>query len=105
MRAVLRRSNGPRASAAGRADLEMDLASRVVTVGGDAVQLSAKEYDLLVVLAEEPERVSKKEELVRNVWGFRSLGRGRRLRGTVDEAARCARSRSPLPLGSSRLLP
>jgi hypothetical protein len=39
------------------------------------VQLSAKEYELLVALAEDPERVFKKEELLRNVWGFRSLGR------------------------------
>jgi hypothetical protein len=26
-------------------------------------------------LAEDPERVFKKEELLRKVWGFRSLGR------------------------------
>jgi hypothetical protein len=37
------------------------------------VQLSAKEYELLVALAEDPERVFKKEELLRDVWGFRSL--------------------------------
>ncbi len=30
-------------------------------------------YDLLVALAEEPERVFHKEELLRDVWGFRSL--------------------------------
>jgi DNA-binding response OmpR family regulator len=43
------------------------------------VQLSAKEYELLVALAEDPERVFKKEELLRNVWGCRSLGRTRTL--------------------------
>jgi hypothetical protein len=32
-------------------------------------------YELLVALAEDPERVFKKEELLRNVWGFLSLGR------------------------------
>jgi len=79
MRAVLRRSNSPRHSRLTVRDLEIDLASRVVTVGGEAVQLSAKEYELLVALAEDPERVSKKEELLRNVWGFRSLGRTRTL--------------------------
>jgi DNA-binding response OmpR family regulator len=79
MRAVLRRSNGPRHPRLTVRDLEIDLASRVVTVGGVAVQLSAKEYDLLVALAEDPERVFKKEELLRNVWGFRSLGRTRTL--------------------------
>jgi DNA-binding response OmpR family regulator len=79
MRAVLRRANGPRHERLAVRDLEIDLASRVVTVGGEAVQLSAKEYELLVALAEDPERVFKKEELLRNVWGFRSLGRTRTL--------------------------
>jgi DNA-binding response OmpR family regulator len=74
MRAVLRRSNGPRHPRLTVRGLEIDLASRVVTLSGEAVQLSAKEYELLVALAEDPERVFKKEELLRNVWGFRSLG-------------------------------
>jgi DNA-binding response OmpR family regulator len=79
MRAVLRRSNGPRHARLAVCDLEIDLASRMVRVGGEQVQLSAKEYELLVALAEDPERVFKKEELLRNVWGFRSLGRTRTL--------------------------
>jgi DNA-binding response OmpR family regulator len=79
MRAVLRRSNGPRHAHLSVRDLEIDLASRVVRLGGEAVHLSAKEYELLVALAEDPERVFKKEELLRNVWGFRSLGRTRTL--------------------------
>jgi DNA-binding response OmpR family regulator len=74
MRAVLRRSTGPRHPRLAVCDLEIDLASRVVTVSGEPVQLSAKEYELLVALAEDPERVFKKEELLRNVWGFGSLG-------------------------------
>ena len=79
VRAVLRRSNGPRHARLAVCDLEIDLASRVVRVNGGHVQLSAKEYELLVALAEDPERVFKKEELLRNVWGFRSLGRTRTL--------------------------
>jgi DNA-binding response OmpR family regulator len=79
MRAVLRRSKGPRHSRLTVRDLEIDLASRVVRLAGEPVQLSAKEYELLVALAEDPERVFKKEELLRNVWGFRSLGRTRTL--------------------------
>jgi hypothetical protein len=62
MRAVLRRSNGPRHPRLTVRDLEIDLASRVVTLAGEAVQLSA--------LAEDPERVFKKDELLGNVWGF-----------------------------------
>jgi hypothetical protein len=60
MRAVLRRSNGPRHPRLTVRDLEIDLASRVVTVGGEPVQLSAKEYELLVALAEDPETSSKR---------------------------------------------
>jgi class 3 adenylate cyclase len=54
------------------------LASEDWPDGGAPVQLSAKEYELLIALAEDPERVFKKEELLRNVWGFRSLGRTHR---------------------------
>ena len=79
MRAVLRRAAGPRRTLLTVRDLEIDLASKTVRVAGGRVQLSAKEYDLLVALAEEPERVFRKEELLRNVWGFRSLGRTRTL--------------------------
>jgi len=75
MRAVLRRTSGPRHARLAVRDLEIDLAARIVTVGGEPVQLSAKEYELLVALAEDPERVFKKEDLLRDVWGFRSLGR------------------------------
>lgn len=50
-----------------------------MTVDGVGVVLAAKEYDLLVKLAGEPSRVFTKEQLLREVWGFRSLGRTRTL--------------------------
>ena len=79
MRAVLRRAAGPKRTVLAVRDLEIDLASRTVRLGRERVQLSAKEYDLLVALAQDPERVFSKEELLRTVWGFRSLGRTRTL--------------------------
>ena len=79
MRAVLRRATRPQHPRLAVRDLSVDLLSRVVRVGGVTVQLSAKEFDLLVALAEDPERVFRKEELLRDVWGFRSLGRTRTL--------------------------
>jgi len=45
-----------------------------VTVSGRAVALAQKEYELLLKLATEPLRVFTKEELLREVWGFVSLG-------------------------------
>jgi DNA-binding response OmpR family regulator len=79
MRAVLRRAARPCHPRLAVRDLEIDLAARLVRVGGVAVGLSAKEFDLLVALAEDPERVYRKEELLRDVWGFRSMGRTRTL--------------------------
>jgi len=79
IRAVLRRA-GPRSPGvieAGR--IRVDQATRVVTVAGRFVMLTGREYELLVMLAREPTRVFTKEELLRDVWGFRSVGRTRTL--------------------------
>ena len=59
--------------------LEVDPPSREVTVRGERVELSQKEFALLRALAAEPVRVFTKEELLRGVWGFRSLGATRTL--------------------------
>ena len=59
--------------------LELDPPSREVTVRGERVDLSQKEFALLRALAAEPVRVFTKEELLRGVWGFRSLGATRTL--------------------------
>jgi len=59
--------------------LELDPPSREVTVRGRRVALSQKEFALLRALATEPTRVFGKDELLRDVWGFRSLGTTRTL--------------------------
>ena len=46
---------------------------------GEPVALAGKEFELLVKLASDPHRVFTKEQLLREVWGFRSLGRTRTL--------------------------
>jgi DNA-binding response OmpR family regulator len=79
IRAVLRRVSQPASELVTVGDLLVDRAARRVMVGGTAVALAAKEYDLLVKLASEPGRVFTKEQLLRDVWGFRSLGRTRTL--------------------------
>jgi DNA-binding response OmpR family regulator len=78
MRAVLRRVNGhfDGITAGG---IQVDCLARTVTVDGERVALGGKEYELLVKLAREPLRVFTKEELLREVWGFRALGRTRTL--------------------------
>jgi DNA-binding response OmpR family regulator len=79
IRAVLRRVSPPASDRIVVGDLEIDRAARRVTVGGVPVVLAAKEYELLVKLAGDPARVFTKEQLLREVWGFRSLGRTRTL--------------------------
>jgi DNA-binding response OmpR family regulator len=79
IRAVLRRtapSPGERLEAG---TIAVDRATRRVTVRGEAVVLAGKEYELLCKLATDPTRVFSKELLLREVWGFRSLGRTRTL--------------------------
>ncbi len=60
-------------------ELVIDRRTRRVSVRETLVGLSAKEFELLAWLAAEPYRVFTKEELLREVWGYRALGRTRTL--------------------------
>ena len=79
IRAVLRRATPSAAERFSAGEIEIDRATRRVTVAGERVLLPTKEYELLLKLAGDPYRVFTKEELLRDVWGFRSLGRTRTL--------------------------
>lgn len=61
------------------AGINMDMATREVRVNGIPVSLSAKEFLLLAALARDPRRVYRKQELLADVWGFRSTGATRTL--------------------------
>ncbi|HZC74845.1 MAG TPA: winged helix-turn-helix domain-containing protein, partial [Gaiellaceae bacterium] len=50
----------------------IDRAARRVLVNAQEVELSAKEFALLVKLALDPDRVFTREQLLRDVWGFRT---------------------------------
>src|SRR3954447_8047754 len=78
--AVLRRTRERRHRGRLRVgDLEVDPAAREARVRGQRVELAAKEFALLRTLAGAPTRVFTKEELLRDVWGFRSMGATRTL--------------------------
>ena len=84
IRAVLRRSDVPASDDVLEAgEIVVDLPTRCVTVAGQLLALPAKEYGLLVRLATAPTRVFAKQELLRDVWGYRSAARTR----TVDSHA------------------
>lgn len=59
--------------------LEVDPAARTAALAGRRLNLSQKEFALLRTLAGDPTRVFTKEELLRDIWGFRSLGTTRTL--------------------------
>jgi DNA-binding response OmpR family regulator len=59
--------------------LEVDPLGRQVRLDGRPVHLSKKEFALLRTLAEEPTRVFTRDELLRGVWGYVSLGTTRTL--------------------------
>jgi DNA-binding response OmpR family regulator len=44
--------------------------TRSATVRGDAVELTAKEFDLLLHFANNPSRVFRRAELLDSVWGY-----------------------------------
>ena len=75
--------------------VEIDRRTRRVAVGGRPVVLAQKEFELLCELAREPERVFTKEELLRNVWGFRSSARTRTLDSHASRLRRKLRAADP----------
>ena len=79
IRAVLRRAWRTHRDRLSAGDVVVDRATRRVTVHGRPVVLSGKEFELLAKLAEQPQRVYAKQELLRDVWGFRSPARTRTL--------------------------
>ncbi|MCD8833550.1 response regulator transcription factor [Staphylococcus arlettae] len=54
--------------------LHIDLDSRRLYVNEKEKELRAKEFDLLVLFASNPDRVFTKEELFERVWGIDSIG-------------------------------
>ena len=52
--------------------LAIDHGTREVTVRGERVDMTAKEFDLLAFLAASPRQVFSREQLLRQVWGSSS---------------------------------
>lgn len=97
IRAVLRRSAArPQRGVVRHAGLTLDPVTRAVRLEGTPVHLSTMEFSLLQRLADQPERVYSKSELLRDVWGYLSPGKTR----TVD--AHACRLRRKLDAVSER---
>ena len=84
VRAVIRRAEGrPQRGVVRVGGLTLDPVTRAVRLDGRPIHLSVKEFALLQALADEPTRVRSKNELLRDVWGYLSIGQTR----TVDAHA------------------
>lgn len=71
VRSVLRRSGGaqtPESTSLEYDRITLDHATREVTVDGDSVDLTAKEFDLLFYLASHPRQVFSRNQLLEQVW-------------------------------------
>ena len=93
IRAALRTKSGRDSQVLTVGPLSMEVESRRVTVRGQEVELTKKEFDLLRHLLENKGRVLTREALLDSVWGFDFVGETnsvdvyiRFLRSKIDEA-------------------
>lgn len=95
IRAVLRR-RPPRSELLDLGGLVVDRAARRVIVDGADVALATKEYALLLRLASDPDRVFTREQLLRDVWGYRTFVATRTLESHASRI-RCKLAAAGLP--------
>jgi DNA-binding response OmpR family regulator len=69
LRAALRRPHLEVREVISYADLTIDVTRRTVTRAGKPIDLSSREFALLLALARSPERVFSRSELLDAVWG------------------------------------
>lgn len=77
VRAISRRRRNEPTVGGGR--VMVDRTRHVATVDGEEIDLTAKEFDLLAVLAEEPGRAVSRQELFSRVWDPVWIGTGKTL--------------------------
>ncbi len=70
-------------------NLVIDMESRRLFLGGKEIRLTAKEYDLLELLATHPDKIYSRENLMNIVWGYEFVGDVR----TVDVHVRRLREK------------
>ena len=106
IRALLRRA-GAAAQQQREADrltqgaITLDLSERAAWRDGEPVELTAKEFDLMALLMQNPGRVYSRENLLNLVWGYEYIGEFR----TVDVHIRRLREKlEPDPASPEHIL-
>lgn len=79
IKAVLRRSEREDVRAQDFHGIGIDILSRKVTIDGEEIQLTYKEFELLNCLTEKQGQVINREFLLRKIWGFDFEGETRTL--------------------------
>ena len=74
VRALLKRAGAPAQGAAVFGDLTIDERSRSVTVAGEPVELTPKEYELLVYFKNNRRVALSREAILNAVWGYDYFG-------------------------------
>lgn len=74
--------------------VEIDLQARRASANGRPLELTTREFDLLLFFVSHPDRVFSREQLMESVWGSRYFGTARtvdnfvaRLRAHIDDDA------------------
>ena len=70
LRALLRRTSGTSEEVLRFADLELDPATRLVTRGGDSIELTRTEFSLLELFLLNPRQVLTRSVIFERVWGY-----------------------------------
>lgn len=89
VRAQLRRFGGKKQADYTNGALYINRQKHVVSVGGKAVELTLKEFNLLSLLAEKPGMVFTRDMILSTVWGYEYSGESR----TVDVHVRTLRTK------------
>ena len=92
IKAVLRRSqkkDGSGEKILSYGEIQMNTGKHEVTAGGEVVQLTLKEYELLKRLIKNPNMVLTRDQLLEDIWGYDFDGETR----TVDVHVRTLRQK------------
>ncbi|MDI3422345.1 response regulator transcription factor [Streptomyces luteolus] len=92
-RTVPEEAAGPADDSLSLGPVRIELPTRQVSVAGQSVQLTRKEFDLLALLAQRPGVVFRREQIISEVWRTSWEGTGRTLE--VHVASLRSKLRSP----------
>jgi DNA-binding response OmpR family regulator len=96
VRSVARRASSQRSAMFVAGPVALDVAARSVSVGGAAIELSARECDVLELLMRNRGRVMARGDIEEHVWGSRFVGTSNVVDVFVRRVRRKLRDASPI---------